>query len=188
MFSERVQKGSRSRHSTQCHRVIPAYKAAISRSAFCRARFRWLLIPARDLTLGSQRRSKEACQYVFGLLKRWRVRSWKEDEEDRASVPHDEVDKLSGLLSEIDAALDAFRKRRLHPRVVEEILGTTAAERRRWTKGGCHSLVRDRFGVAGSRFSSRFIQSPRSPHSPGEPETVKAWRNKDANAPPASEI
>jgi hypothetical protein len=33
--------------------------------------------PTPDLTFGSQRRAKEACQFVFGLLKRRRIKSWK---------------------------------------------------------------------------------------------------------------
>ena len=43
--------------------------------------------PMYELTLGSKRRAKEARQFVVGFLKRRRIKSWKEGEEVRASIP-----------------------------------------------------------------------------------------------------
>ena len=48
--------------------------------------------PRHELTLSSKRRAKEARQCVLSLLKRRRVRSWKEDDGIRASIPHQGVE------------------------------------------------------------------------------------------------
>jgi hypothetical protein len=87
-----------------------------------------------ELMLGSNRRAEQARQCIVGLFKRRRVKSRRKGEEIRASIPLDAIEELPKLLSDIDAGLDAFREQRLHPLVVEEILGITASERRRWTK------------------------------------------------------
>jgi len=87
--------------------------------------------PMHELTLGSNRRAEDARQCIVSFLKRRRVKSWRKGEEIRASIPPHLAHELPKLLSEIDAELDAFGKQRLHPLVVEEILGITASERRR---------------------------------------------------------
>jgi hypothetical protein len=79
--------------------------------------------PMHELTLGSKRRATEARQCVIRLLRRRRIKPWREDEEVRASIPPHPFDQLPNLLFEIDASLDVFRKQRLCPPVVEEILG-----------------------------------------------------------------
>ena len=75
---------------------------------------------------------RDSRRCFLSLFKRRPVNSWKEGEEVRASFPPRAADNLPELLSEIDAAL----AQRLHPLVVEEILGITASKRRRWTKDG----------------------------------------------------
>jgi hypothetical protein len=187
MLSERVRRGE----SINAANTMPSRLSSV--------RSRYLAIgyllnevslafePAHDLTLGSPRRAKEACHCVLGLLKRRRIKSWKGEDEVRASIPRDDVGKLPDLLSEIDTALDAFRRQRLHPRVVEEILGITANERRRWTKDG-------RLPQSGSGSFRRGKQSIYFAFHPAakiealarEPEKIESWRNEDRSAAPIS--
>jgi hypothetical protein len=93
-------------------------------------------VPTRELTLGSARRAEEARRCVVNLLKRRRAKALIEGSTVHATIPSHAIAGLRALVSELDAALDAFREERLHPRVVEEILGITARERRDWTKDG----------------------------------------------------
>lgn len=136
--------------------------------------------PAPELTLGSRRRAKEARQSVVSLLKRHGFKAMRDGEEIRAAVSLCALGNLPGLLSEIDAALDAFRKQRLHPRVVEEILGITSRERRRWTKDG--RLPQSGTGSFGrGRQSIHFALHPAAKIAAlaRQPETIEAWRRKD---------
>ena len=141
--------------------------------------------PRHELTLGSKRRAKEARQCVLSLLKRRRVRSWKEDDGIRASIPHQGVDQLPDIVCDIDAALDAFRKQPLHPLVVEEVLGITASERRRWTKdrrlpqSGMGSFGRGRRSIYFALYVAAKIAVLAQ-----EPATIETWRSEDEKRPP----
>ncbi len=136
--------------------------------------------PTPDLTLGSQRRTNEVRRRVAGLLRRYRFKTSRQGEAVCTIVRQNELGNLSTLLSMIDAALDAFRQERLHPRIVEEILGITASERRRWTKDG-------RLPQSGSGSFRRGHQSIYFPlHPPAKiaalaqkPEVIAAWRAED---------
>ena len=108
-------------------------------------------------------------------------------DEVRASIPPYAVDELPSLLSEIDAALDAFRKQQLHPRVVEEILGITASERRRWTKDG--RLPQSGSGSFRRGQSIHFALHPAAKIAAlaRQPATIEAWRIEDEKRTSASE-
>jgi hypothetical protein len=140
-----------------------------------------------ELTLGSKRRAREALQFVVGLFKRRRVKSWRQGEEVRASIPPNATDILADLIFEIDAALYGFRKQRLHPLVVEEILGITASERRRWTKDG--RLPQSGMGSFGrGRQSIYFALHPATKIAAlaRQPATIDAWRREDEMRSPAT--
>jgi hypothetical protein len=84
------------------------------------------------------------------------------------------------LLSEIDAALDAFRKQRLHPLVVEEILGITASERRRWTKDGrLPQSGMDSFGCGRQSIHFPLRPATKIAELARRPATIEAWRHED---------
>jgi hypothetical protein len=138
--------------------------------------------PMHELTLGSKRRAKEERQCLLSLLKRRRVKSWKEGEEVRASFPPHAAGKLPELLSEIDATLDAFRKQRLHPLVVEEILWITASERRRWMKDGrLPQSGMGSFGCGRQRSISPSIRPQRSRNWHGNQQRSKPGARKTSN-------
>ena len=136
--------------------------------------------PTTELTLGSGRRAAEARRRVAGLLRRCRFKTSSRGEAICATVEPKAVGQLADVLAAIDAALDAFRQELLHPRIVEEILGITPHERRRWTKDG-------RLPHSGSgsfrpgRQSIRFALHPAAEivALAGRPETIDAWREEN---------
>ncbi|UEM15412.1 hypothetical protein J4G43_015050 [Bradyrhizobium barranii subsp. barranii] len=121
--------------------------------------------PTAELTLGSRRRAIEARWRVAGLLRRRRFKTSTQGEAICTTIAPQDIDELSDLLA-VDAALDAFRQERLRPRVVEEILGITSRERRRWTKdgrlpqSGSGSFRRGRRSIRPQK-SRRWLGSPR---------------------------
>jgi hypothetical protein len=136
--------------------------------------------PTREITLGSDRRAADARRCVASLFKRRRLKGVIDRGAIRATIPPHEIAVLRNLVSELDAALDAFRKERLHPRVVEEILGITARERRDWTKDG-------RLPTSGSGAFQGGQQAIHFPLYPAaeiaalaeQREMVEAWRRED---------
>jgi hypothetical protein len=139
--------------------------------------------PADALSLGSCRRAREARRRVAGLLRRHRLKVLARGEAIRTTIPSQATVDLVDLLSAIDKALDAFRQERLYPKVVEEILGITSRERRRWTKDG-------RLPKSGTGSFRRGRQSIHfALHPPQEiarlsknPEIIAAWRKADAES------
>ena len=138
--------------------------------------------PSLELTLGSLRRADEARCRVAGLLRQRRFKTSTQGEAVCTTVPSRMTADLSGLLSAIDTALDAFREERLYPRVLEEILGITARERRRWTKdgrlpkSGLGSFRRGQNTIYFALHPARKIAALAA-----KPETIEAWRNEDEN-------
>ena len=93
--------------------------------------------PPVSLTLGSVSRSREVRYRVKAKLKRAAPLSRNDDGETvRARFELSSARRLKAVVAEIDRLLDSFPKQRLTPRMVEEILGISAAERRRWNKDG----------------------------------------------------
>jgi hypothetical protein len=85
------------------------------------------------------------------------------------------------LLLRIDLMLDRYANERLTPRMVEEILGITGAERRRWTKDG--RLPKS--GMASHhRGPQLFYLSLHPPKKieqlANSPDLIAQWRNEDA--------
>ena len=93
--------------------------------------------PSWPMTLGSQLREQDLRKKFKAPLQRW--------------SPHEIVDagrtitacwgaadfeQAKLAIADLDRMLNAFRKERLAPKIVEEILGINARERRRWTKDG----------------------------------------------------
>lgn len=93
--------------------------------------------PPLSLTLGSETRSSDVRYRVKAKLKRAAPLSRADDGKTvRARFELSSAQQLKTVLAEIDRLLDGFTKERLTPRMVEEILGISAAERRRWNKDG----------------------------------------------------
>ncbi len=145
--------------------------------------------PPVALTLGSDLRGRDIRSRVKSALKRGRPFA-RDDEGDRvvASFSFDTVDKLKNVIPKIDLMLDAYRHERLTSKMVEEILGITAVERRRWSKDR-------RLSHSGMASHRRGRQSFRLPlYAPkhiawlaANPNIVSQWREEDAARPFASQ-
>lgn len=147
----------------------------------CEEGIRFSLQASRDVTLGSNVRERELCRAIGRIIRRARPLTLKIDPPFVvATLSFVEAKTIMELMSAVDLRIGRFRKERLHPRVVEGLLGITPAERRRWTKDG-------RLPVSGNgsfRRGRQVIQFPL--HPPDKialltqtPETVAEWRERD---------
>ena len=91
--------------------------------------------PPLTLTLGSVTRSRAVRNRVKATLKTAAPLSRTDDGKTiRAQFDVASAPQLKIVIAKIDRLLDRFAKERLTPRMVEEILGISAAERLRWSK------------------------------------------------------
>lgn len=138
--------------------------------------------PSVALTLGSPRREKEALWRVMSKMRRAKPFELAiVGTQVQATFDPAVRGRLFGVLAAIGAYLDAFQTERLHPRVVEEILGISSRERLRWTKDG-------RLPKSGA---GTFRSGPQIMHFPlyraqkiaalaKNGEIIRAWREADA--------
>lgn len=138
--------------------------------------------PPYSLTLGSESRARDVRYRVKAKLKRAAPLSRNDDGKTvRAKFQLSSAPLLKAVLSEIDRLLDDFPKARLTPRMVEEILRISAAERRRWNKDG-------RLPKSGAGSFRRGKQSISFNLHPPEkiarlakdPALIAQWRREDA--------
>lgn len=135
-------------------------------------------------TLGSRRRAKELRQIVGRIIRQAKPISLVVSEQQVSAVfdKSEPETQMRRLLDEVDQRIDEFRKERLHPRVVDELLGISASERRRWIKDG-------RLPVSGSgsfRRGKQVIQFPLHPadriaHLREAPDIIAEWRERDGS-------
>lgn len=91
----------------------------------------------RSLTLGSISRAKELRRRVKARIQKWSPTSLTSEQTGISAVWHRSNFKNFRLaMEEIEQVVDDFCKERLEPKVVEEILGISSQERRRWVKDG----------------------------------------------------
>jgi hypothetical protein len=93
--------------------------------------------PPFSITLGSEIRAKEIRYKLKVKLRRWRPLE-KSDNGKVVTARFDiaDVEKIKCVLADLDRMLDVLTKERLSPQMVEEILGITSLERKRWNKDG----------------------------------------------------
>lgn len=144
--------------------------------------------PSEELTHGSRQLAKDVCHRVGRLIRRHEPTDLKiRAAQVLAAFDTATQDDLQNLMADIDRCIDVFKKAKLHPRVVDEILGITPRERLRWIKDG-------RLPISGSGSLRRGRQDIRFPlHPPDKiaaiarcPELIAGWRMRDAEhiAPP----
>jgi hypothetical protein len=138
--------------------------------------------PSRALTLGSAVRSRDVGNRVKVKLKRLHPLTLRiHNERITAQFDIGDEGKLEAVVADIDLMLDRYVNERLTSRMVEEILGITSAERRRWTKDG-------RLPKSGMASFRRGLQSfylyLHPPKEIGQlandPDLIARWRNEDA--------
>lgn len=134
------------------------------------------------LTLGLAHREKEANRRVRKQLRRVKtVEIERLDGLLQASFPRHSAHALAAALKAIDRDLNALMQEKLHPALVEELLGITPRERIRWTKDG-------RLQQAGSgSFSNGAQPIGFALYRPSEiadlarnAGIIQAWRDADA--------
>jgi hypothetical protein len=138
------------------------------------------------LTLGSYRLEKELVARVAALARRARPQStWVED--GRVTAVLDSEGKVRKLLIAIERLSSAFRAEKLHPRVVEEVLGITAQERIRWTKDGrLHHSGKGTFSSGWQLVRFPLYRREHIAHLAQSPEVIRQWRAGDVR--PAGDL
>jgi hypothetical protein len=138
--------------------------------------------PSLELTLGSAQRSRDILNRVTAKLKGAHPLTHRSDDEEIITqFDIHETRKLETVIAKIDLMLDRCANEPLMPRMVEEILGITSAERRRWTKDG--RLPKS--GMASFRRGPQsFYLSTHPPKKIGQlannSDLIAQWRKEDA--------
>ena len=90
-----------------------------------------------SMTLGSKVREKDLRRRLKDRLHRWSPQKILDaGEVVTAYWPTANLERAKSAILYVDQMLDAFRKERIIPKIVEEVLGIGASERRRWIKDG----------------------------------------------------
>jgi hypothetical protein len=136
------------------------------------------------MTLGSQLREKDLRRRFKARLQRWTPQKiidvgaiitayW-------ATV---DIERAKAAIIHIDHMLDAFRKERLIPKVVEEVLGISASERRRWVKDGrLPKSGTGQFKKGKTAFQFYLHRPDEIAKLAANPKTVAEWREADSQA------
>ena len=137
--------------------------------------------PPAALTLGSTLRARDIRGRVKSLLKRARPVGHFDDQRIDAWFDFDAARTLASIVRKIDLMLDAYKSERLTSKMVEEILGITAVEVRRWYKDRrlAHS------GMASHRRGRQSFHLPlyapeQIARLAANPGIVSQWREEDA--------
>ncbi|SRR6266496_2127542 len=139
--------------------------------------------PPFNITLGSQTRAKEIRYKLKVKLRRWRPLE-KSDNGKVIAARFDIADpeKIKCALADLDRMLDTLATERLSPQMVEEILGITALERKRWNKDG--RLPKS--GMGSFKKGQQQIYFYLHPIAEiaklaANPKIIAEWREADAN-------
>lgn len=140
--------------------------------------------PTPELTMGSTRLARDLCRRVGLMIRRSKFAKVRiaPTRVEATFEPIDE-EEIGVLVNRIDVSISQFRRERLHPRIVEDILGITSRERLRWIKDG-------RLPTSGSGSFRRGRQDIHFPLHPPDriaaiarnPEVIAVWRAADAAA------
>ncbi|WP_199084508.1 hypothetical protein [Bosea sp. ASV33] len=136
----------------------------------------------RDATLGSRMRAKELRRIIGRMIRHAKPLSLVANEHEVSAVfdGSEPEANIKRLLSDLNRRVDEFRRERLHPRVVDELLEISSRERRRWIKDG-------RLPISGSASFRRGKQDIHFPLHPPDriarlaqaPDIIAEWRERD---------
>jgi hypothetical protein len=112
------------------------------------------------LTLGVGSRANELRRRLKSKLGRWAPASRSSSAVSLTGEwSRGDFDKFQNALAELEAVIVAFQKERLEPKVVQDALGITAQEYRRWVKTG---VCQDQ-ALGSSERGARFFSTLRTP-------------------------
>lgn len=138
--------------------------------------------PHQDVTLGLPRRAWQITQRVADIIRRAApvdLADLKDGLDARFATRPSELD---ALLARIANCVNSFKRERLYPKAVEQILGISALERIRWTKdgrlprSGTGSFVKGRQKIAFSMHPAGAIATLAA-----DPDIIRRWREDDAS-------
>jgi hypothetical protein len=133
------------------------------------------------LTVGVSSRAKELRRRIKSKLDRLDPASRSSSAASlRGDWSRRDVDKFQNAVTELQAVIEAFQKERLEPKVVQEALGISAREYRRWVKDGRLPKSGTRQFKKGRQIFQYFTHA----HSDiaalmQHPERIRQWRDKD---------
>jgi hypothetical protein len=135
------------------------------------------------MTLGSQLRERDLRRRFKARLQRW----FPQEIVDAGAVitaswATADIDRAKSAITHVDHMLDAFRKERLIPKIVEEVLGISARERRRWIKDGRLSKSGTGHFKKGKTVFQFYLHRPEEiAKLAADPQIVAGWRAADGD-------
>lgn len=136
------------------------------------------------MTIGSKSREKELRRRFKARLKRWSPQKIT-DAGAIITAYWDtaDIEQARSAIEHVDHMLGAFRKERLIPKIVEEILGISARERRRWIKDGRLSTSGTGHFKKGKTVFQFYLHRPEDIAKLGaNPKIIAEWREADGRA------
>jgi hypothetical protein len=134
-----------------------------------------------SITLGSQLREKDLRRRYKARLQRWSPQNII----DAGAIitaywGMADIERAKSAIAHLDHMLDAFRKERLIPKIVEEILGISARERRRWIKDGRLPKSGTGHFKKGKTVFQFYLHSPEEiAKLAANPKIIAEWREAD---------
>ncbi|MDO8878871.1 MAG: hypothetical protein Q8M24_05130 [Pseudolabrys sp.] len=134
-----------------------------------------------SMTLGSKSHEKDLRRRFKARLQRWLpVNIHDAGNVISATWIAKDLENVRSAVQYLDHMLEGFRKERLIPKIVEEALGISSVERKRWIKDG-------RLSTSGAghflKGKTRFQFSMHAPDDiariAANPEIISAWRQQD---------
>jgi len=138
---------------------------------------------AWPMTLGSKSREKDLRRRFKGRLQRWSPNKITDfDNVITALWAMKDAAKARSAIEYLDYMLDGFRKERLAPKIVEEALGISSAERRRWIKDGRLPTSGAGHFLKGKTVFQFSLHAPEDiARIAARPEIIAVWREADNN-------
>lgn len=137
-----------------------------------------------SMTLGSKVREKELRRRLKVRLDRWSPQKIIDaGEVVTANWQTADLENAKSAISYVDQMLDGFRKERIIPKIVEEVLGIGANDRRRWIKGGrLPTSGTGKFKKGKTVFQFYLHRAEDIAWLIEHPEVIAEWRAADAEA------
>jgi hypothetical protein len=139
---------------------------------------------SQAMTFGSKIREKDLRRRIKARLERWSPQKIMDaGEVVSAYWQTADIERVKSAISHVDQMLDAFRKERVIPKIVEEVLGISARERRRWIKDGrLATSGTGQFKKGKTVFQFYLHRADDIARLVAHPEIIAEWRATDAEA------
>jgi hypothetical protein len=135
-----------------------------------------------SMTLGSKAREKDLRRRLKARLHKWSPQKIiNAGEVVTAYWQTSDIERAKSAILYVDQMLDAFRKERIIPKIVEEVLGIGASERRRWIKDGrLPTSGTGQFKKGKTVFQFYLHRADDIARLIAHPEIIAEWRAADA--------